>query len=296
MPLRVMLTTRLLVVVAVIVVQTSVEGVDWNAQNKIDPDLSHIKQGAKQAIAIVLGQSLKPDGTASQLLIDRAIMAKTLLDKGAVTKIVVSGGDPAGVGHTEASMMANVLVKQGVSKSAIILESQALTTAENAWFLLRWIPNGTGAVYLVTSEFHMARAKYTFQAVFNHYYAMVQDKYARASPRLTIIPQMTESYCGLNASRNRDDDPHADISTKSLAKRASDELRFLDTGEVARGLFGPRNADENLMYIWPIQIDVGKDPDNERNFDEAWKQAAAVKERLTKCKEPPEPSAERNFH
>lgn len=282
---------RLLVAVAVAVAK----GIDWDAQNCIDPDLSHIEQGAKQAIAIVLGQSLKPDGTASQLLIDRAIMAKKLLDKGTVTKIVVSGGDAAGVGHTEASIMANVLVKQGVPKNAIIQESQALTTAENAWFLLRWIPKGTGAVYIVTSDFHMARAKYIFQAVFSQYYTMVKDKYARASPRLTIIPQMTESYCGLNASRNRDDDPQADISTKSLAKRAADEFRFLDTGEVAQGLFGPRHADENLMYIWPIQIDVDKDPDNKRNFNEAWKQAAATKERLSKCKEPPEPSKKRPF-
>lgn len=290
-----MLATRLLVAFAISVVQLTVQGIDWNAQNKLDPDLCHIKQGAKQAIAIVLGQSLKPDGIASQVLIDRAIMAKKLLDSGKVTKVVVSGGDAAGVGRTEASMMAEVLVKQGVPRSAIIQESQALTTGENAWFLLRWIPKGTGTLYLITSDFHMARAKYIFQAVFNHYYAMVEDKYAKASPRLILIPQMTASYCGLNASRNRDNDPQADISTKSLAKRAADEFRFLDSGEVARGLFGPRNADENLMYIWPIQIDVDKDPDNEHNFNEAWKQAAATKERLSMCKEPPEPSKNRPF-
>lgn len=51
----------------------------------------------------------------------------------------------------------------GVPADAIILESQATTTAENAWFTLRWIPKGTGKVFIITSDFHIARATYIFE-------------------------------------------------------------------------------------------------------------------------------------
>ena len=128
---------------------------------------------------VVLGQSLKPDGSAPQVLLDRAAMARKLLQEGAVTKVVVSGGDPANVGHTEASMFAKVLVREGIPEEAIITESQATTTAENAWFLLRWIPKGTGRLFIITSDFHMPRATYIFKAVLNHFYMMLEERYKK---------------------------------------------------------------------------------------------------------------------
>eukprot|EP00913_Durusdinium_trenchii_P024784 g23262.t2 len=97
------------------------------------------------------------------VLLDRAHMAKKLLDEGTVVKVIVSGADPAGVGHTEASLTAHVLTQVGVPLDAILQESQATTTAENAWFMLRWIPKNTGRVVIITSDFHMARATYIFQ-------------------------------------------------------------------------------------------------------------------------------------
>lgn len=80
-----------------------------------------------------------------------------------MVKVIVSGADPAGVGHTEASLTAHVLTQVGVPLDAILQESQATTTAENAWFMLRWIPKNTGRVVIITSDFHMARATYIFQ-------------------------------------------------------------------------------------------------------------------------------------
>merc|ERR1719231_1671994 len=91
---------------------------------------------------------------------------------------MVSGGDPAGVGHTEAFEMKKVLVAQGIPAEKIIMESQALTTGENAWFMLRWLPKGTGQLYIVTSDFHMARATYTFEVVLNYFYMMLERAYA----------------------------------------------------------------------------------------------------------------------
>merc|ERR1740121_3615568 len=60
--------------------------------------MTSIEEGSPQGVALVFGQSLKPDGTASHLLLDR----------GKVDKVIVSGGDPAGVGHTEAYEFAQV--------------------------------------------------------------------------------------------------------------------------------------------------------------------------------------------
>merc|ERR1711920_1187453 len=111
----------------------------------------------------------------------------------------------------------------------IIQESQSTTTAENAWFALRWIPPGTGKIYIVTSDFHIARATFIFQETFNYFYKMVEDRYkddprwnstTRMYPRLTLIQAPTQSFCGSDASLSTDDDPAADINTKSLSRRA----------------------------------------------------------------------------
>ena len=42
----------------------------------------HGDSGAEQGVAVLLGQSLKPDGSAPQVLLDRAQMAKELLHQG----------------------------------------------------------------------------------------------------------------------------------------------------------------------------------------------------------------------
>merc|ERR1712232_537044 len=98
----------------------------------------------------------------------------------------------------------------GIRKDQIIIESQATTTAENAWFALRWLPKGTGHFYLVTSEFHMARATYIFEETLNYFYRMVEDAYKDVVnahcngtvdryPRLTIRQAPTKSFCDNSA-------------------------------------------------------------------------------------------------
>ncbi|CAE7036821.1 unnamed protein product [Symbiodinium natans] len=270
------------------------KGIDWKSQNKLPPWMSSITEGADEAIAVVLGQSLKPDGSAPQVLLDRAAKAKQLLEQGTVTKIVVTGGDTAGVGHTEASLAANVLVQAGIPQTAILQEAQATTTAENAWFTLRWIPKGTGRVFIITSDFHMARATYIFQEVFNHFYGMMEQTYKddprwtatpKRYPRLEIVQAPTASFCGSNASSNHDHESSADINSFSLAKRARDELKFLGSGEVTKALYGQPLV--NILYIWPIQINATKDPDGGANLKAAMAQAMNTAEALCECVSPP---------
>mmetsp|Transcript_76714 Transcript_76714/g.135927 ORF Transcript_76714/g.135927 Transcript_76714/m.135927 type:complete len:377 (+) Transcript_76714:72-1202(+) len=272
-----------------------IDFINWDDQAKLPPWLSPISEGAAQGVAVVLGQSLKPDGTPPQALVDRAKMAKKLLDEGKVIKVIVSGGDPAGVGKTEASMMAAVLQQEGIPKSSIIQESQATTSAENAWFALRWIPKGTGQFYIVTSDFHMARATYIFKETFNYFYTMVEEAYkddpawksqTKKYPRLNLVQAPTKSFCGSDASLNEDKNSKADVNSFSLRKRVIDELGFLGSGEVSDSMYGAPLSP--IMYIWPVQVNVTKDPDYKVNFHDAMAQQMRAAQSLCKCVSPPE--------
>lgn len=268
---------------------------EFDCPGKIPPWMSPIKEGARQGVALVFGQSLNPDASPSQVLVDRAKMAKVLLDQGQVIRVIVSGGDPARVGRTEASEMAKVLEGVGVPKASIIQEPQATSTAENAWFMLRWIPEGTGHLYVVTSDFHMPRATYIIQETHNYFYKMVENQYrndprwkskTKKYPRLKIHQATVKSFCGSDGSLNKDDDSHADINTKSLAWRAMNELGHFGTNIIANRLFGPPEAHE--QYIWPIQINVTQDPENNENFQKALAQVMNVAQNFCACKAPPE--------
>eukprot|EP00435_Cladocopium_sp_Y103_P027985 s1166_g6.t4 len=264
---------------------------DWDAQNRIPPWMSNIQPGSTQGVAVVLGQSLRPDGKPPQVLLDRALKAKDLLREGKVSRIIVTGGDPAGVGRTEAFEMRKVLVNAGIPQEVIIQESQAETTAENAWYALRWIPRGTGHFYIVTSDFHMPRATYIFQEVFNYFYRTYEELFkddplwkdpVKRYPRLVLHQAVAQSFCGSNASASKDHDPQAeawlpdvDIDDYSLRKRVLDELGFLGTKE-----------DNN--QIWPVQINVSLDPENEVNFRNALAQIMNTAQALCICVGPPE--------
>jgi len=274
---------------------------DWSKANPLPPWLSHIQEGSSKGVAFVLGQSLKPDGQPPSVLTDRALRAKELLDSGKVDSVIVSGGDTAGVGHSEAYEMSRVLQSIGIREDLIIMESQATTTAENIWFGLRWIPEGTGQLYIVTSDFHMARAMYIFNEVLGYFYKTFEDKYLadprftpskdglRRYPQLVVHLAVVKSYCGSDPTAAVGDrNKSADISTKSLALRASDELRFLGSGEVVNSLYGPPRSP--LQYIWARQIDVDMDPHSAQNYQDAMRMSMNVAEGLCHCLAPPEHS------
>merc|ERR1719210_615872 len=187
--------------------------------------------------------------------------------------------------------MAKFLVEVGVPKESIIQESQATTTAENAWFALKWIPKGTGQLYIVTSDFHMARATYIFEETLDYFYKLMEDHYKnsyewktdnRRYPRLRIKQAATQSFCGSDASLAT----AAGINNFSLAQRAKNELGFLGSSEVTDSMFGEPLS--KMMYVWPVQIDVHGDPANHENFFNAMAQAMNAAQSLCVCKAPPE--------
>lgn len=77
--------------------------------------------------------------------------------------VVVSGGR-AWEGKREADVMADWLMARGVPRHALILETESLTTRENARKVAVILEDrGFQRIGLVTSDFHMRRAAWLFR-------------------------------------------------------------------------------------------------------------------------------------
>ncbi len=110
-------------------------------------------------IAVVLGNRNNDDGTLSSLAIERMQLTLQLLGNTSIDKIILSGG-MANItsGVTEAQLMQQYLVAQGVDNSNIILEDKSTTTATNAKYCAPIINSlQPSKVVLVTSAEHMDR-------------------------------------------------------------------------------------------------------------------------------------------
>jgi hypothetical protein len=227
------------------------------------------------------------------VLVSRAKGAKKLLDKGKVVALMVSGGDPAGVGMTEAFAMRKVLVDEGIPEDKVILESQAFTTAENFWFAMRWIPPGTGKFYIVTSEFHAPRAYWTANAVFNHFYKMLEDEFkdddrwkskTKRYPRLEVVSETIPNHCGTDPSTADDVSEKVDVSRRSLSFRATREMDIIQ--RKPGNMYGaiPVEGQMNMNAVWFAMVDTEKDPETKKNYDKAIAQLMNVVKAVCVCK------------
>lgn len=149
---------------------------------------------------VVLGQRMESDG-ASLIVPDTLVVrAQTAYMvywaiRAAISvsiPIIVSGGDPAGVGLPEGRIMAGLLtgklpksltvkgkiypIKQNLNldlsahgplkADSIIVEDRSRTTEENALYSRKLTKSNTW--FLVSSEFHLPRAKWLFDLILNH--------------------------------------------------------------------------------------------------------------------------------
>ncbi|WP_244817778.1 YdcF family protein [Caballeronia sp. Lep1P3] len=80
-----------------------------------------------------------------------------------VCKVIISGGDPEGHGIADAELYAGEIAALGVREDDVIREARSNTTYENAKFVEPLLQGGHyDAVVLVTSAYHMRRAKIAF--------------------------------------------------------------------------------------------------------------------------------------
>lgn len=121
---------------------------------------------------VVLGASLKADGSPKETLANRLDAAAAYLDENPGTRCVLSGGQGTDEPQTEASAMAAYLRNRGVDDGRLVLEERSTTTAENLRFSREAIEGDAAArgaaswdsavqdvtVGVVTNDFHVFRA------------------------------------------------------------------------------------------------------------------------------------------
>jgi uncharacterized SAM-binding protein YcdF (DUF218 family) len=86
----------------------------------------------------------------------------TLYRAGGAPIVVATGGVTARATRTEAAVIAEALAARGVPASAIVVEDQSRTTAENARCAAALLGDRR-RVWLVTQPFHARRARWLFR-------------------------------------------------------------------------------------------------------------------------------------
>lgn len=107
--------------------------------------------------AIVLGASVKQDGTPSDALYDRVITGVELYKDNIVEKLLMTGDD--GKFHAnEVATMKRIAVEEGIPEEDVLVDGQGYRTYESCK-RAKQVFNITDAV-VVTQRFHLGRAVY----------------------------------------------------------------------------------------------------------------------------------------
>ncbi len=100
-------------------------------------------------------------GTIDSTMLDsgsywRAVYARLAWERGGFREIVVAGGEVA-------PLMRDFLICRGVPAAAIRVEGASRSTRENALYVKRLLTGVPGRKVLVTSDYHMFRARRAFE-------------------------------------------------------------------------------------------------------------------------------------
>ena len=123
---------------------------------------SIMAQDETPAFIVVLGAQVQGD-QPSLTLKKRLDLALSYLNDHPQAKVIVSGAQGADEAYTEAYVMAKYLIEQGVDENRVIQEEQAHDTRENLEYsrvLAEQHGMDTASVLIITSDFHLCRAKY----------------------------------------------------------------------------------------------------------------------------------------
>lgn len=133
---------------------------------------------------IVLGAGV--NGSVPSLsMTDRLGAARVYLDAHPDCVAVVSGGKGAGENISEAEAMRRWLTGNGVAAERIILENRATDTLENLKYSFALIPEPDAAVAVVSSEYHLYRAKYLAETL---------GRPVSGIPARTSLPALKANY------------------------------------------------------------------------------------------------------
>ena len=108
-----------------------------------------------------------------------------VLREGKVRRVLVAGADPA---VTKADIGRRVSGGRGLLKCCVDLGSESVDTRSNAEEASRWLSrHHYASVRLITSDWHMRRARYEFQKVLGPRYRLVTDAVRSEPSFLTLF-------------------------------------------------------------------------------------------------------------
>lgn len=146
---------------------------------------------------ILLSYVLKSDGSLSEIGKERADAALELLTKNKYDRIIVSGstsGFEKEKPVSESEALKEYLTVNGIDENLIIKEEKSRDTIGNAIFTKK-IADKENIINLaiVTSDFHIQRAKYVFNLVFGNGYIMEYAESKTKNLTETLVMQEKEN-------------------------------------------------------------------------------------------------------
>jgi uncharacterized SAM-binding protein YcdF (DUF218 family) len=112
---------------------------------------------------IVLSSEIEADGVLGPSSYLRALYAVRAWREHPYRSIIVSGGRSGAAPVTMGEAFREFLVSNGVPAGIVHAENAATNTRENALFTKPLIGAGAGRIVLLTSDFHMFRARRVFE-------------------------------------------------------------------------------------------------------------------------------------
>ncbi|MEG0473117.1 MAG: YdcF family protein [Solibacillus sp.] len=123
------------------------------------------KATGEHEYAIILGAKVKPGGVPSLSLANRLKVAADYLHKYPHVIAVVSGGQGADEDRTEASVMKDYLLEEGIAPERILVEDEATSTYENLLYSKRLLPEYVTNITIISNDFHLRRASHLAEKI-----------------------------------------------------------------------------------------------------------------------------------
>jgi uncharacterized SAM-binding protein YcdF (DUF218 family) len=124
-----------------------------------------IDEAQSADVIIVLGAGLSNSGRPGWALTRRSAHAAELWKQGSAETIICTGGTGYNQSRSEADGCREVLIRNGVPSSAIILEENSRSTEENAIFSRQIMDaNAWETALLVSDSYHVFRGRYIFSS------------------------------------------------------------------------------------------------------------------------------------
>jgi uncharacterized SAM-binding protein YcdF (DUF218 family) len=133
------------------------------------PNVLYTAMGAEERLApadaiVVLGSAVRDDGVLGDNSLRRAIHGLLLFKRGLAPRVLFLGPPATAQGPSEAQVRADLALTLGLTPGAILTDSGARTTQEEAAVSARrLLPIGAVRVLLVTGRGHMWRAARLFE-------------------------------------------------------------------------------------------------------------------------------------